>query len=323
MASDYKTTFKKVWGVIGTVIFFISYIPYLLLIEVGIHGTMSGLFGGIKLYGFEAMCNYIVWLCVVPVFPVCIIYQLIFGIAYIRKRRVLKIITIVLVAVLVIIIINVGVFAVNKKEEQLAAAKPQIEQYLTDKYGEGFVNENTNIRLFSPDDDGYMVTTDVLPDGIEFAVNLSSGDDDLIASFCGRNEGFTDDFTEYTDEQYEMPDNMSLQVRIDSIAFGTYHDSEDYSVLFPGVDYRISGITVDVDNANDESVEELIYEVWEEQFPKFDDQVDNEFITMCIRENGENVFYVVYYIDSRTASVSLYRPTNRVSKLEDETLELP
>lgn len=314
---------KKVFGIIGTVLFFVSYLPYVVFIEAGVHGVMSGLFGGVKLYGFEAMWNCFIWMCVVPIIPVCVIYQIVFGVVYIRKRRILKIVTIGLAVSLITAIVAAGLFAVNKNMQQLEAAKPQIEQYLTDKYGEGFINENTGIRLFAPDEDGYMVSTDVLPEGIEFAVYLSPVHDDLVDSFCVRNEDFRDGFTEYINEQYELPDNMSLEVNIDSIEFGSYQAGEDYSDLFPAVDYSVGGIAVDVDSADDDSVEDLIYEVWEELVPKFEDQIDSDFITMHISENGENTYYVVYYIDSGTASVNLYQSANRVSSLVNANLELP
>ena len=323
MASQNTGKLKKVFGITGAVLFFLSYLPLFYLIAVGIEGRLSGLFGGPLLYGFDAMWNYFTWLCIVPIYPACIIYQLIFGIVYIRKHRILNYAAIGVVFVLVTAITVVGLTAENKNEKRLAAAKPLIEQYLTDKYGEGFITENTRIRLFSPDEDGYMVTTDVLPDGIEFAVYLSAGNDTLIDSFCNYNDDFRKEFEDYASEQCGIPDNMSLQVNIESVEFGSYHLGDDYTDLFPRVDYSIGGLTVDLDNANDDSVEELIYEVWEEQFPEFEDKSDSDYITMYVRDNGEYAYSVVYYIDSRTAAVSLYRPTDRVSELDNVSLELP
>lgn len=321
---DNKTSkVKKVFGIIGAVLFFASYLPFIFLIDAGINGTMSGLLGGNKLYGFEAMLNCFVWLCIVPVYPVCIIYQLIFGIAYIRKHRTLKFVTIGVVAALVMSILAAGLFASDKYRKQLEAARPEIEQYLTGRYGEGFITDDTEIRILYPDDDSYMVTTDVLPDGIEFAVNHSQESDDLINSFCAYNEGFMEGFEEYINEQYDLPDNMSLEIRIDAIEFGGYQNGDDFATLFDKVDYSVSGIDVNLQKVNDDIVEDLIYEVWEEQFPKFEDQFAYQTISMYIKENGELVYYVVYYCDSQTASVGLYRPTDRVSELEYERLELP
>ena len=323
MASQNKGKVKKVFGIIGVVLFFLSYLPFIPLIEVGIHGVQSGLFGGPYIYGFDAIANVFLWLCIIPIYPICILYQLIFGIAYIRKRKTLKLVTIAVVACLVVIIVGVGLLDSDEKKNRVEAARPQIVQYLTDKYGNGFVTEDTRLRLYNPDEDAYMVTTDVLPDGIEFSVYLRDEHDDLINSFCGRNEGFQDDFEEYVNEQNNIPDNMTLQMNINSIEFGSYQYGDDYTVLFDRVDYTVTGLIVDLDSATDDEVEELIYEVWEEQFPKFDNQDFYEYVAMHIRVNGDFVYNVVYYVDSRTAEVSLYRPTNIVSELEGAELQMP
>lgn len=317
-----KSTVKKALGIIGTVLFFLSYLPFVSLIDSGVNGTLSGFFGGEVLYGFAAMWNVALWLCVIPVIPVCIIYQIVFGIVYIRKHKTLKLVTVGVVAALAVIIVCVGLLASDVDKKRVEAARPLIEQYLTDKYGNGFVTEDTRIRLFNPDEDGYMVTTDVLPEGIEFPLYLRDEHDDLINSFLGRNEGFQDDFEEYINEQNDIPDNMTLLVNINAINFRSYQYGDDYTVLFHRVDYTVTGLIVDLDSATDEDVEELIYEVWEEQFPKLDQNV-YEYVSMHVRVDGEFVYDVVYYIDSETASVTLYRPTNIVSELEGAELQMP
>ena len=62
MASQNTGKAKKVFGIIGVVLFFLSYIPFVPLIEVGIHGVQSGLFGGPYIYGFDAIANIFLWL---------------------------------------------------------------------------------------------------------------------------------------------------------------------------------------------------------------------------------------------------------------------
>ncbi len=319
-----KSTVKKVFGIIGTVFFFITYLPFLYLIVVGYDGMTAGLFGGIEIYGFEAMGNAFLWLCIIPVFPVCIIYQLIFGIAYIRKHKTLKAVTIGIVVTLALMIVGAGLFAINKNQKQLEEAKPEIEQYLSDKYGEGFINADTGIRLMNPNEDSYMVTTDVLPEGIEFCVYRDDEYDNLINSFLIYNDGFEDEFEEYVNEQYDLPDNMSIRVNIDAIDFGSYHHGDDYTYLFDRVDYSVSGIEADIQDVDDDVVVNLIYEVWEEQFPKFEDQIIYlGYFTLFVKDNGSYAYSVVYYVDAREVSISLYRPTDRVSDLDGEYLVLP
>ena len=101
---------KKVFGIIGTVVFFITYLPFLLLIEYSLHGIQSGIIGGEYVYGFEAIGCALLFLSVVPVYPICVLYQLIFGIAYVRRHRKIRIAAIATVACIVTAVIGAAVY---------------------------------------------------------------------------------------------------------------------------------------------------------------------------------------------------------------------
>ena len=308
MASQNKGKAKKVFGIIGVVLFFMSYLPFVPLIEVGIHGVQSGLFGGPYIYGFDAIANCFLWLCVVPIYPLCILYQLIFGIAYIRKHKVLKIVTIAVVASLVTAILVPGIYYEVKKKELIDADRELIIEYLSDKYGEEVTSDIT-ITLTNYDDRQYRVTSPVLPEDGYFYVYTSEDDDfydDLFKTYMRWDETFEEDFEAYINEQYDMPDNMILQSVPDSVYFGDFTYGDDHDELFESAQYRVTGIEVDEGELTDEDVLEILNGVWEEQIPKLSDVMGEDYLCLYIKENGEYVFYITIYPDSAAADISIY-----------------
>ena len=308
MASQNTGKVKKVFGIIGVVLFFLSYLPFIPLIEVGIHGVQSGLFGGPYIYGFDAIANCFLWLCIVPIYPICILYQLIFGIAYIRKHKVLKIVTIAVVASLVTAILAAGIYYEVKKKELIDADRELIIEYLSDKYGEEVTSDIT-ITLTYYDDRQYRVTSPVLPEDGYFYVYTSEDDDfydDLFKTYMRWDETFEEDFEAYINEQYDMPDNMSLQSVPDSVYFGDFTYGDDHDELFESAQYRVTGIEVDEGELTDEDVLEILNGVWEEQIPKLSDVMGEDYFCLYIKENGEHAFYITIYPDSAAADISIY-----------------
>ncbi|MBQ5769369.1 MAG: hypothetical protein IIV94_10895, partial [Clostridiales bacterium] len=125
-----KNIAKKIFGAIGTFFFFASYHPYLYIILSSVGGVQSGLFGGHYIYGFDAMFNLLQWFIVIPIVPVCFIYQMVFGLIYIRKRKILSIITLILVAGIIAGILLVGIPVELKKKQQFKDDLPVITEYL-------------------------------------------------------------------------------------------------------------------------------------------------------------------------------------------------
>ena len=308
MASQNTGKVKKVFGIIGVVLFFLSYLPFVPLIEVGIHGVQSGLFGGPYIYGFDAIANYFLWLCIVPIYPICILYQLIFGIAYIRKHKVLKIVTIAVVASLVTAILAAGIYFEVKKKELIDTDRELIIEYLSDKYGEG-VTRDITVSLKEFDERQYRVTSPVLPEDGYFYVYTSEDDDfydDLVETYKRWDETFEDDFDAYIDEQYDMPDNMNLQCVLDSVYFGDFIYGDDHSELFESVDYTIYAVYVEEGDLTDDEVVDIINAVWEEQIPKLSDVMGEDYLWLYIKKNGNHAFYITIYPDSAAADISIY-----------------
>ena len=87
MSEDKKSAAKVVWGFIGCFFFFASFLVWIFVGCFGFAGTHEGLLGGPMIYGLDAELYVALWLCVIPVIPVCFLYELIFGIAYIARSK--------------------------------------------------------------------------------------------------------------------------------------------------------------------------------------------------------------------------------------------
>ena len=330
---------KKTAGIIGTVLFFVSYIPYFALAYTGITCVQRGLFGGPYIYGFDAMWNLFVWTCIIPVFPFCILYQLIFGIFYIRKHRALTAATLIIVAVAGTAILSVGLTYESMKKNQIKEDFEIIKEQLSEEYGcETYYFYG--IRVLDYEDKSYMLKSVVLPENVEFAVYTNEDyRNDLISQFESYNGSFHSDYEAYLDSKFGMPENMHIQAHIISIDFGSYRDGDDYTALFDKVTYEINGIIVELDDADDCIVTETLQEFWKEQSPKIENNRSNRFVimtrnsdldyyTVYIKVKGQNAFSItlVYRLYNNSnkayANVNKYSDYNANTALDGTQIEL-
>ena len=89
-------------AMIGTVIFFISFFPYVHFIYAALRGVMFGMQGFVIAYGYGAVIVDAIALTFYLIMPACFIYQLIFGKAVISKHPALKRAVKILVIVLIV-----------------------------------------------------------------------------------------------------------------------------------------------------------------------------------------------------------------------------
>ena len=312
---DKSAAVKKTAGIIGTVLFFISYIPYFALAYTGISGVQRGLFGGPYIYGFDAMWNMFVWTCIIPVFPICILYQLIFGIFYIRKNRILTAATLITFAVAVTAILSVGLTYESMKRNHIKEDFEFIKGQLSEEYG-CETHNFYGIRVLDYEERSYMLRSTVLPENVEFAVYTNEDyRNDLISQFESYNGNFHSDYEAYLDRKIDMPENMHIQAHIISIDFGSFRDGDDYTALFDKVTYEINGITVELGYVDDSIVTDTLQQIWKEQSPKIENNRSNRFVIMT--RNSDQDYYTVYIkVNGQNAySVTLvYRLYNNSNK---------
>ena len=320
---DKKNIVRKVFGVLGAILFFLSYLPFVFVIYAGIIGVQRGLIGGAYIYGFEAMFNYLTWFCIIPIIPVCVIYQLVFGIIYIRKHKILTVATLIIVAGIIIASVSVGISFEVSKKNMIRHEEDAITEHLANKYGSEMAQ---NIVITVQDYEGYSyyVSTDVFPKGGKFVICPDDDySDDLINEFELYNGSFHNDLTTYVDHLNDLPDNMSFSIVVESIDFGNYKDGDDYSVLFEKTTYRINGIMVDSDELTDDIVLDIINDVWNKYAGKFENE---DYYNIYIKQSGKNAFSVTVFFrpdkSEATAKITTYSDYQGITDLRGAEIAL-
>ena len=251
----------KVLGIIGAVFFFITYIPFLILPFYAHLGTTDGILSSRVVYGWEAVTTIFMWFCIIPVFPVCILYQIAFGIGYIRRKgKAVNIAAIATVAAVIIATAVTCIIYIFKEKARTEELTPQVRAYLTEHYGEELANE-AKLQLHEYDAGTFWATTKVLPDDLWFELDLAPDGyyDDLDRVFLTVNPKYEEGFRKYLDEQYDLPDDMNTQPHIASIDFTGYKNGDDFTSLFPKTGYEVAGVTVKV--THDEVVQDKLMEL--------------------------------------------------------------
>jgi hypothetical protein len=285
---------RKILGIIGIVLFFLSFIPYTYLIAVATEGVSAGLLGGPQIYGWEAVCNILLWGTIIPVYPVCFIYEVVFAIVYIRKKGMaLKIIALAVTASVVIGIIIPCVVFEYKKSRLIADYESEIKTYLDDKYGTGFSND-ISVSVLEYDRPLFGISAPALPDGCTFEYSPANeyfdGHDSLVNEFIAHNAGFTEAFNDYIEERYSLQDNMEIDAHIDSFDLSDFNDGDDYTSLFDTVEYRVSSITVTCDEIDDDSLMELLNQIDADYIPAFNGHMFDYLMVYVFGDNTREYY---------------------------------
>jgi len=286
-----------VFGICGLILFYFSFIPYLLLVWSAIMGVDT-FFGGDSFngyeYGFKAVAYMGMCLtCLIPVIPVCLIYQILFGILYIRKRpqEIRRPAVIYSAAFMALILLPCLAYSAREFIYYVRSV-PEIRSFLTGKYGEE-VSKECKIKLDDMQNEDFDVYTPILSSDQSFTVNRNrEGDFDdhgyLILGFANENEDFREDLNSYLDDKYDLPENMHFEARCTNIEFGNFRYGDDYSSIIPTAEYSIDRIYVELKDANQDILKETLIGIWKEQCPKFADSLGNSLV-IIISVNGEAV----------------------------------
>ncbi|MBR1797539.1 MAG: hypothetical protein IJ757_05985 [Clostridiales bacterium] len=331
--NDKRSVTGLVFGIIGTVVFFVSYMPFLLLINYAIDGMQAGLFGGPYVYGWEAVSNAFIWLCIFPVYPVCMLYQLLFGLLYIRKRSLVLKIFAASIPALIIAAILISCLSYRIKENKLLEdSRDDIIDYLEDKYNMS-EDQITDIQVDEYDGNVFDVYTTVLPGNRSFTVSLGDDGnvaiDGLISQFIGFNDDFLDGLSDYVADEYDIPDVYTPHIyyNIESIDFEGYEDGDSFESLYVSTEYRINGFQITYNNINDDTMTELLNDLWSDEIPKIADKIDDYFMVYIYTDNTREYYIQVFMpddgsLDETTALVDLYSDSTVNSDLVGQRIEL-
>lgn len=293
--------YRKLTGgqITGTVLFFLSYVPFLYAIYCGLNGIVFGLQGFARFFGISGVILGCLTLTVFGILPACIVYQIIFGVKVIRHNKPLRITTFAVVGALLFVAFLTEPVSRILKAEHAIDNIDEVNGYLSDKY-----DHNVSVELVDAEIDAYLnsysATSPVLPGDSTFTVSddsVMSGNysDNLVDAFLEANPSYMNQFCIYVKSKYDIPETANLGVEINNIQFGDYKDGDDYTVLFDKTDYTIDEINIYADDFKYEMVYEVINQVWNDIYPQINNEMDGGFLTIWI-----------YHDDNQVEIVSLY-----------------
>ncbi|MBP5655371.1 MAG: hypothetical protein J6X33_07625 [Clostridiales bacterium] len=273
---DRRAKVLKVLGVIGAVFFFLSYIPFVILPFCAQLGIEDGILSSRTVFGWEAVTTVFFWCCVIPIFPICILYQLAFGLLYIRRKHIaLKIAAALTCAAVVIATAIPCLLYIPKERARVEELSPEVRSYLEGKYGSELAQE-AKLKLYEYIPGTFHATSQVIPNDHWFELDHAPDGyyDDLINVFCGQNTKYEEGFRNYIDDKYDLPEDMHSQPHISSIDFTGYKHGDDTSKLYPQTGYEVAGVTVTMehDEIVQKNLQKLAMRVVNDICPRFEEE---------------------------------------------------
>lgn len=133
--------------------FLISFIPYLFIVYSCIFGIEFGFFSNVSTYyGLEAIFLALIIGCLIPVYPIILIFQIVFTMKKYKvfsnsQKKIFK--SIITILLLLLIVPSILYAIISKKDLSTNYNKDKviIEKYLKDKYGEKNYN---NMEITNP-----------------------------------------------------------------------------------------------------------------------------------------------------------------------------
>ena len=293
-ASNAKTNARKVLGTIGTVLFFLSFLPLIYAVSNGFTGVFFGFQGFAWFFGLFAIFLTLINECFYFFLPVlCLIYQIIFGRQYIKHHKKLdratKILVIVIIAASVISSLVSGQLIYLKHN----LVQPKIRNHLTEVYGEAA--SDIRFEIESINSLKYSAYSPVLPQDKSFEIQVYNSNesiyDDLLSVFVETNKDYMPALKKYIAEKEHIPEGFEVIPDIISIDFKDFKYGDDITVLLGRTNYRIKGFNVEYTKVNDQIVMDLTNKVWKEIYPNIPVSEKSTF-EIDIFENGTEAISV-------------------------------
>ena len=308
-------------GIIGTVIFVLSFSIWILVAYGAYAGVPKGLFSVDNVYGFEALKEIFTVYSLIPVVPLCLLYQILFASLYIRKsKKILKSTALALTFSAVIFMLIPCLLFEHKKDVLLDECRPQITAHLTKRYGKEFA-ESVKIKIEDYDDRYFYLINPATERPA--SIHYYAGDpvelyDDVINYI--NNEEINKEFCKFEAAKLGLPDNVEIDTRMESADLTGFKAGDDPSVLFGSASFRIKKITINKDHCEANEVLPEFQKAWDELIPLIGDHYYNNSIRMAIRSGNKDfasaqIDYPANY-NGFHPTVSIHTPYSRAYYLD-------
>jgi len=280
----------KIWYVV----FLFSFLPYLYLVFVSIFGIDFSLFDSTELYyGYEAVWIAFCLGCLIPVYPIVLLFQCIYG--FVNRKKLTKkqktyIVIIIAVLIGVILLASIGHVIREKVTIQLNYKnhKIVIEEYLRENYGEA-LSADMEIQMPNEITRIYTVKTSLLE--YPFSVWLHDDKDEVFLSgFEGdyiKESKLSEKMSERLSKQWGLPEYAKLNIQMEDIDVKGYTKEELPQAVLSTCDYQITGLTMDYDCYLEENVVQEIKRFLLQWEVKGNGTNANRYFMFYVRINDE------------------------------------
>ncbi len=304
----------KAFGWIFWILFLCSFAPYACLAVVAIFGANTGFFNYSWTYGGSTVGFIATLLCVVPVIPCCLLYQILYSIIALRKASVKrkKGVLILMASLVALIVIPTSIYDARRffldrmfYDNNFSIVENYMRETLSPEIADSAecVNYDRNERRFQVKvncDVGSLAESDNPVIYISYVV-FEDGtvvDDSVIHFVSANNHLFHQELCEYASSSNNLPDNWTAGVELESIDLSSYHLGDPDELLLPGCEYSLGSIYIDAESYDQDEVLEAIA-LYRSQYadvfgidnPNFYVRVDGRYIaSIWITDTDEGYF---------------------------------
>lgn len=307
--------FKDKIRSITWVLFLVSFVPYLLLVQASFFGTNMGINISGTMYGLSAVFFVcFVYTFFIPIFDVCFLYQLIYAFTRLRqesqKRKRIAVILAVGTILLSLIpaCIHEVVLRVNAHQE-INEELPAIEAYLKEHYSQEFVDtcriktdtygEHIWVdvdRKFLGNQNYFNISRDL--DGTYF--------DDFVSKVAWESDSeIGKTFSDYVSGVWNMPEHWGVKTFVYEIDMHEFSFDAPVSAIFPKTRYQITDVVIDMEQFDEEKVMDELRLFGRKYYPNMKDELDMDLFNIYVRVDGE--YYASYNVTKvNSASIRLH-----------------
>lgn len=245
---------KKIVGIILWIVFLLSFIPYMLLIKAATIGADVGLFSPAWEYGFGAVTTLIFFYSLVPIYPICLLYEVIYGIVTFRKSSELRrrIMIFLPVGILLLILVPCIFHEIDdryKDKKYYSQEEKIVRDYLEEHFSDEIL-ANGDLSLYSRQEGIFRFRVEKEIFGTIRFIEITVDENGTIRdNFCKSLSkadlaDFRESFGSYLDTYYGMSDNIDLQAVINDIDMSDYRYAGDLKDVFEKCDFVINSVFI-------------------------------------------------------------------------------
>lgn len=330
--TEKKSSSVSVQGIIGTVLFFLSFLPVIFAVYTSYTGVFFGLQGSAWFFGLPAIIYTLISECMMFFLPVvCLIFQILFFSNYIRKHKKLKFASLILTSLIIIFSLISIVFSEQLLDLKLLTSHSKIRTHMTEVCGEkaasyiGFATESRYEMI-------YCAHSPILPQDKTFEIRVITNGrihDNLIDSFTETNKDFMTGLCEYVIAKEGIPSEYRYDIRIVSIDFQDYKYGDDYKALYGRTRYVINGLTKGRYRVTEADVTDIIDQVWKNVFHKV--PLNGDRFIIDLSENGDTAVCILIEKNRKSNEIQAeihdmtspdFRTPGRFSSIDNKVIPL-